>query len=94
MDTVRAEGIRNLGQGKSSFTKAHLGPQGPGQLRDTPVLLSCSSRRGSNYGVRFPMRNPRLRVNVWNAASPMLPAPTPLDELLGPRSVWSPVPAL
>lgn len=28
LDTVRAEEIRNSGQGKSSFTKAYLSPQG------------------------------------------------------------------
>lgn len=38
-------GIQNSGQGKSSFTKAGLSPQGPGQLR-TALLCHFAAAAG------------------------------------------------
>lgn len=77
MNTVRAEGIRNSGQVKSSFTKDHLGPQRPSQLR---VMLQCcfapeAEREAVAVFISL-MRNPRLHMGVSNAASPMLHALT------------------
>ena len=78
LDTVRAEGIQNSGQEKSSLTKACLSTQGPSQLR--AMLLGCfaaDAGRGE-ITVFIPlMRNRRLHVGVWNATSPVLLALTP-----------------
>lgn len=88
LDTVRAEGIRNSGQEKSSFTKACLSPQGPSQLR--AMLLGCfaaDTGKGESTVFISLMRNRRPHVGVWDATSPVLLALTPWTNLW--NSKWA-----